>query len=75
MYRRSYLIWPPAIIDIQKIRETTAVERRKAPLYQGSILPEGVSVLLRGNLVNRTYGIHKTYGMYLTIFTNNVWSY
>ena len=40
----------------------------------------GVLVLVlrlsRGIIVNRTYGIHKNLpGTYLTIFTNNIWSY
>ena len=30
-------------------------------------------LLLRGGIVHRTYGIHKTVpGIYLTIFTNNI---
>ena len=33
-------------------------------------------LLLRGAIVNGTYGIHKNLpGIYLTIFTNNFWSY
>ena len=31
-------------------------------------------LLLRGGIVNRTYGIHKK-PIYLTFFTNNIWSY
>ena len=31
-------------------------------------------ILLRGTIVNRTYGIHKT-PIYLTVFTNKIWSY
>ena len=32
--------------------------------------------LLRGTIVNRTYGAHKALpGIYLSIFTNNIWSY
>ena len=30
--------------------------------------------VLRGTIVNRTYGIHKKY-IYLSIFTNKIWSY
>ena len=33
-----------------------------------------VLTLLRGTIVNRTYGIHKK-PVYLPIFTNNIWSY
>ena len=33
-------------------------------------------VATRGNIVNRTYGIHKNLpGIYLPIFTNNIWCY
>ena len=32
--------------------------------------------VLRGTIVNRTYGIHINLpGTYLTIFTNNIWSF
>ena len=32
--------------------------------------------LLRGTIVDRTYGIHKNLpGIYFTIFTNNIWAY
>ena len=35
-----------------------------------------LSLLLRGTIVSRTYGTHKKLpGIYLTIFTNNFWSY
>ena len=35
-----------------------------------------MSCLLRGTIVNGTYGMHKNLpGMYLTMFTNNIWSY
>ena len=33
-------------------------------------------LILRGTIVNRTYGIHKNLlGIYLAIFTDNIWSY
>ena len=33
-------------------------------------------LLLRGTIVNKTYGTHKNLpGTYLPIFTNNIWSY
>ena len=36
----------------------------------------GWLLLLRGAIVNRTYGIHKNLpGIHLPIFTNNIWSY
>ena len=35
-----------------------------------------VIVVLRGTVVNRTYGAHKHLsGIYFAIFTNNIWSY
>ena len=37
---------------------------------------EEFDTLLRGTVVNRTCGLHKKLpGMYLTISTNNIWSY
>ena len=38
------------------------------------IIPDGSFKLLRGAVVNRTYGIHKK-TRYLGIFTDNIWSY
>ena len=43
-------------------------------LVQSTLLANAVRVLLRGPIVNRTYGIHKK-SIYLTIFTNNILSY
>ena len=40
------------------------------------MLCTAVVLILRGTIVNRTYGIHKILpGTYLTIFTNNIRSY
>ena len=35
-----------------------------------------LSLILRGGIVNRTYGLHKNLpGIYLTVITNDIWSY
>ena len=32
-------------------------------------------LIIRGTILNRTYGTHKNLYIYIAIFTNNIWSY
>ena len=68
MYRRSYLLWAPVIAEREGLcavgRDGCTLERSSSQHEHKALNTVAVRLLiavLPGTIVNRTYGIHKTY--------------